>query len=209
MITHDDLQCDRSSNCVSGIVYCHNNKRHTPILRSRLRRIKGKCTKQNTNNLILCTTRWDMLMDRNFGERRFQDGKKYFSGWSEYYGAHLAFHDNTRNSVEEMLGLIIGKETAKLILLKELVRPQMMFGGKAAFKQNHEEIEQLMPEIRIMRMKEVEDRAKIKGESLHQQEFAQLGLKLLERALPGDIIGIEAQQQGNYVAVFPSFWFEC
>ena len=172
--------------------------------------MKAKRTSQNANNnVILQTTQSNMLMDRNFGERRFQEVKEYFSGWSEYYGPYLAFHDNTRNSVEETLGLIIGKKTAKLLLLKELVRPQMMFGGKAAFKQNHEGIEQLMPEVRIMRMKEVADRAKIKGESRWQQKFAELGLKSLERALPGDIIGIEAQEQGKYIAVFPSFWFEC
>ena len=158
-----------------------------------------------TTNIVICATRWDMLVDRNVGECTFQELKKYFSDWSKYYGVHLALHDNTRNSVEEMFRLIIGKETAKLILLEELVRPQMM--GNAAFKQNHEAIEQLMPEIRIMRMKEVADRAKIKGESRWQQKFAQLGLKLLERALPGDIIGIEAQKQGKHIAVFPSFLF--
>ena len=71
-------------------------------------------------------------MARNIGECTFQELKKYFSGWRELYDAHWALHDNTRKSVEEMLGLIIGEETAKLILLKELVRPQMM--GNAAFK---------------------------------------------------------------------------
>ena len=146
--------------------------------------------------IVICATRWDMLVDRNVGECMFQELKKYFSGRSEYYGAHFALHDNTRNSVEEMLRLIIGKETAKFILLKELLRPQVM--GKAAFEQNYEGIEQLMPEIRSMRMKEVADKAKIKGESRWLQKFAQLGLKLLERALPGGIVGIEAQKQGRY-----------
>ena len=61
-----------------------------------------------------------------------------------------------------------------------------------------------MPEIRIMRMKEVAERAKIQGESHWQRKFAQLGLNLLETALPGDIIGTGAQKQGKYIAVFPS-----
>ena len=104
-------------------------------------RIKAMRRDQTMMNVVICITLWDMLVDRNVGKCTFQELKKYFSGWSGLYDAHWAFHDNTRKSVEEMLGLIIGKETTKLVLLKELVRPQMMVAGKLAFKKNHEEIE--------------------------------------------------------------------
>lgn len=53
-------------------------------------------------------------------------------------GAHLARHDNTRKSIEKMLGLIIGKETVKCIPLKELGCPQLVVVGKAASEEIHE-----------------------------------------------------------------------
>lgn len=174
--SYNGLQYDRSSNSIIGIIYCHNiNQSRLTNLASRLIHIEDLRGNHVLKNVILCTTQWDTLEHKSVGERRLQN--LINDHWNEMLdlGAHLTRHDNTYKSVEEMLGLIVGKEAVKAILLTELGRPEMTVLSKAAFKQNYEGTKRLMQEIRSTLLKEVADRAKIKRsaeEYRRQQKFA-------------------------------------
>ena len=98
-------------------------------------------------NVILCTTHWDIVVDKDFCNYSFQELKR--GHWNEVLdcGARSARHDNSSGSVENILGLIIGKEAVKLVLLEELGRLEMTAAGKVAFKQNYERTKQLLQEI--------------------------------------------------------------
>ena len=181
--SYNGLQYDRSSNSITGIIYCHNiNQSRLTNLASRLIHIfKDLHEDQAMKNVILCTTQWDTLEHQSVGERRLQN--LINDHWNKVLdlGAHLTRHDNTRKSVEEMLGLIVGKKAVKAILLTELGRPEMTVLSKATFKQNYEGTKRLMQEIRSTLLKEAADRAKIKRsaeEYRRQQKFAHVLDKL-------------------------------
>ena len=100
------------------------------------------------DDVILCTTQWDMLMDKTVGERTVNYLNHNFWNEALELGARLARHDNTRRSVEEILGLIIGKEAIIPLLLEEL-----------GTVYNYERKEQLLQEIQIIRIKGAASRA--------------------------------------------------
>lgn len=132
-------------------------------------------------NVILCTTHWDMLVDKSVGERRFRKLKEYH--WNEMLdlGARMARHRNTHKSVKEILGLIVGKEALKFILLEELGRPEMTVAGKAAFKKNYWGTKRLMEDIRSTQINEVADRAEVSrrdAEYCWQQNLAHMSAEL-------------------------------
>ena len=128
------------------------------------------------DNIILCTTQWDMLVDKMVGERTVNYLNNNF--WNEALdlGARLARHDNTRRSVEEILGLILGQEAIIPLLLEELGRTEV--------------------EENIANLASASDDTI--GDALV------LGVKLLEGALPGDAIA-NGQEYSKYIAIFPSF----
>ena len=215
-------------------------------------------------------------MDKRVGERTVNYLNNNF--WNEALdlGARLARHDNTRKSVEEILGLIIGKEAIIPLLLKELCYTKVY---------NYKRKEQLLREIQIIRIKGAACRAEINrkdAEYCWQRKLVDMsaeldrvktvqekevierriekeredqkckknmwdaiqrareeriekgtpvlgdrvssvacasdgtiddalvsGVKLLEGALPGDAIAKRQEGYGKYIAIFPSFGFDC
>ena len=160
--SYNDSQYDshRSSN-ISGIIYCHN------INQGRLRGPASNpmCIFQelgqdkSMKNVILCTTHWDIVVDKNFCNHSFQELKR--GHWNKVLdcGARSACHDNSSKSVEKIIGLIIRKEAVNLVLLEELGRPEMTAEGKVAFKQNYEGTKQLLQDIRSTQLEEAGNRA--------------------------------------------------
>ena len=182
LCSHNDLKSDCSSNSISGVIYCHdiNQGRLAGLqVASRLKIIfekpPGESKDRMMKNVILCTTHWDILVDKSVGKHRIQELEK--DNWNELLelGAHLTRHDNTHKSVEKLLGLITRKEA--IMLLKELGLAEMTPAGKAAFMQNYEMRKRLWQEMRSTHIKEAADKAEIKGDDENSADFVPLQFK--------------------------------
>ena len=143
----------------SGIIYCHNiNEPKLASLSSGTIRIFKEHLGGDLamKSIILCTTEWNALVDKSVGQNREEELKDNHWDLVLDLGARLARHNNTRKSVEEILGLILGKEAVQVLLLKELGRPEI--------KQNDQRTKQLVQEIRSMEIKEATHRAQVRRE---------------------------------------------
>jgi hypothetical protein len=140
----------------------------------RTRLFRQICGQDTFGNVVIETTMWSKLKDRNDGLKRVEQRKKSGDFWANLVtkGARLEEHQDTTESAHRIIRKLMDKSKKPLQLQEELAKAGGRVSGTSAAKQLYEDVsmvssekqeklDQILEEMRSIRKNNEESQAEI------------------------------------------------